>query len=384
MKLLSASSACQQPAAEKTALSFILNDRLELHMGPASLGAPDDLEKTIVDFIDDAKASLDVAVQEIESRAIAEALVRARQRGVRVRLVLEQDYLRADKPWADPFTVGGEDEENRNLFAAMLRAGIDARTDYNPHIFHQKFIIRDSGGRRRALLTGSTNFTPTGVGSHPSKKNLNHLVVVHDQWVCNEYDDEFTEIWQGTFGKVRNRHEPSPRNNTVAGISVRALFAPDHAPEMEIMKQILKAKERVDFAIFTFARSSGIDDTLVAMAKGGLKIRGIFDSGQGNRDWAATRMVADSGGEAYLASRKKGLGKLHHKLMVIDGALIIAGSFNYTDPANRLNDENILVIGDLEDEDPVAQATQRECAAFALAEIDRMIEVHGERVPLTP
>src|SRR3546814_10563619 len=64
---------------------------------------------------------------------------------------------------------------------------------------------------------------------------------------------------QGTFGKLRSRHEPSPRNNTVAGVSVRALFAPDHAPEMEIMKQILKAKERVDFAIFTFAKSSGID-----------------------------------------------------------------------------------------------------------------------------
>lgn len=364
-------------------MPVILNDRLELHMGPASLGAPDDLESAIVGFIDRARQSLDVAVQEIESRPIAEALVRARQRGLRVRVVLEQDYLREERPPADPFAVGGAVEENRNLFAALLRAGIDARADYNGDIFHQKFIVRDSGGSRRALLTGSTNFTPTGTGSHGTRKNLNHLVVVHDQWVCNEYDAEFAEIWQGTFGTLRSRHEPSPRNNTVAGISVRALFAPDHAPEMEIMKQILKARERVDFAIFTFAKSSGIDDTLVAMAKGGLKIRGIFDAGQGNREWAATRMVADGGGEAYLASRKNGLGKLHHKLMVIDRALIICGSFNYTSPANRLNDENILVLGDLADENPLAQAAQRDLAAYALAEIDRMIEAHGERVPLS-
>jgi phosphatidylserine/phosphatidylglycerophosphate/cardiolipin synthase-like enzyme len=364
-------------------MPFILNDRLELYMGPSSLGAPDDLEKAIVDFIDAAKTSLDVAVQEIESRPIAEALVRARQRGLRVRLVLEQDYLRADKATADPFSVGGEDEENRNLFAAMLRASIDARADYNPDIFHQKFIVRDSGGTGRALLTGSTNFTPTGTGSHGSRKNLNHIVIVHDQWLCNEYDAEFAEIWQGTFGKLRERHDPTPRRNNVAGICVRALFAPDHAPEMEIMKQILKAKERVDFAIFTFAKSSGIDDALVAVAKGGIKVRGIFDAGQGNRDWAATRMIADGGGEAWLASRKNGLGKLHHKLRVIDGAAIICGSFNYTDPANRLNDENILVIGDLEDENPLAQAAQRELAAFALQEIDRMIEAHGVRVPLS-
>lgn len=362
-------------------MPFNLKNRIEFHMGPSAIGAPDDLEAVIVDFIDRARVSLHAAVQEVESRAITEAFVRARQRGVRVRLVLEQDYLRADNPPDDPFTLtgGAEDEENRALFAAMLRANIDVRADYNPHIFHQKFIIRDSGKTRRALLTGSTNFTPTGVG-----KNLNHIVVLHDQRVCNEYDLEFEEIWNGTFGKKRLRHEPSPRNNRVGGVLVRALFAPDHAPEMEIMKQILKARERIDFAIFTFSKSSGIDDALVARAEGGIAIRGIFDAGQGNRDWAATRLVANAGGEAFLASRKNGLGKLHHKLMVIDSSVIIAGSFNYTDPANRLNDENILVIGDTAEDDPEARADQQALAGFALAEIDRMIDAHGEVVAASP
>ena len=361
-------------------MPFNLKNRIELHMGPSAIGAPDDLEAVIVDFIDRARFTLYAAVQEIESRAITEAFVRAKQRGVRVRIVLEQDYLRAGKPPADPFAIGqAEDEENRALFAAMLRANIDARADYNPDIFHQKFIIRDSGKPRRALLTGSTNFTPTGTG-----RNLNHVIVLHDQWVCKAYDLEFEEIWTGTFGRKRERHEPSPRNNRVGGLRVRALFAPDHAPEMEIMKQILKARERVDFAIFTFAQSSGIDDALVARSQGGIAVRGIFDAGQGNRDWAATRLVANAGGEAFLASRRNGLGKLHHKLMVIDSSIIIAGSFNYTDPANRLNDENILVIGDLAEDDPAAQADQQALAGFALAEIDRMIDAHGVAVPPNP
>ena len=362
-------------------MPFNLKNRIEFHMGPSAIGAPDDLQAAIVDFIDRARFTLDAAVQEVESRAITEAFVRAKQRGVRVRLVLEQDYLRADNPPADPFTLTGsaEDEENRALFAAMLRANIDARADYNPNIFHQKFIVRDSGEARRALLTGSTNFTPTGVG-----RNLNHVVILHDQRVCNEYDLEFDEIWNGTFGKKRLRHEPSPRNNRVGGIRVRALFAPDHAPEMEIMKQILKAQQRVDFAIFTFSKSSGIDDALVAKAQAGIDIRGIFDSGQGNRDWAATRVVANAGGEAFLASRKNGLGKLHHKLMVIDSSIIIAGSFNYTDPANRLNDENILVIGDPGEDDPEAIADQQALAGFVLTEIDRMIAAHGVAVTANP
>ena len=68
-----------------------------------------------------------------------------------------------------------------------------------------------------------------------------------------------------------------------------------------------------------------------------------------------------------------GLRKVHHKLMVIDTRLIIIGSFNYTGPATTLNDENIVVLGDLEETDPAAEAAQRRLAGAALAEIDRII-----------
>src|SRR3546814_20502555 len=118
------------------------------------------------------------------------------------------------------------------------------------------------------------------------------------------------------------------------------------------------------------------------MARGGVKIRGIFDAGQGNREWAATRMVADGGGEAWLASRKNGLGKLPHKLMVIDGAVIICGSFNYTAPANRLNDENTLAIRDPAHENPPAPAAHRALAPFSPAALDRQRDAPRDRVPL--
>ncbi len=62
-----------------------------------------------------------------------------------------------------------------------------------------------------------------------------------------------------------------------------------------------------------------------------------------------------------------------HKLMVIDGRLVIAGSLNYTGPATTLNDENVLVLGDLEETDPDAEAAQQRLAAFALDEIERII-----------
>ena len=351
---------------------------IEFYCGPSDLGAPDNLETAIIAFLDAARATLDIAVQELESYNIARAIVRAKQRGVRVRIVLEQDYLRSYPASPEPFTVDPSSSlhENREIMAALLRASIDVRADYNPKIFHQKFVIRDIEEPTRALLTGSTNFTPTGVGIHPYRKNLNHIVMIHNKWIANEYQHEFDEIWHGTFGTRRKRHDDSPRNCRVSGIRVRAIFGPDHTPELEMMKQILKAQQRVDFAIFTFSDSSGIDDAMIARAGGGLAIRGVFDRMQGNQIWAASHGLRDAGVEIHFTKKGQNLGKLHHKLMVIDDRLIVCGSFNYTGPANRLNDENILVIGDLDEENSQNDLAQTTLARAVRQEIDRIITTH--------
>jgi len=95
---------------------------VELFMGPADLGAPDDLEAAIVEFIDGARKTLEVAVQELESEPIARALIAAKKRGVKVRMILESDYLIATRSHPDPFASVGSNEPNRLLFCALLRA----------------------------------------------------------------------------------------------------------------------------------------------------------------------------------------------------------------------------------------------------------------------
>jgi hypothetical protein len=56
---------------------------IEAFCGPTELGAPDDLEQTIIDFINGATRSLLIAVQEIDSMLIAQAILDARLRKVR-------------------------------------------------------------------------------------------------------------------------------------------------------------------------------------------------------------------------------------------------------------------------------------------------------------
>jgi len=344
---------------------------IEMWMGPTEVGAPDDLEAALVDFIDAARSELCVAVQELEQESVARALTSARARGVRVRVILERRYLRSDKPPADPFGPGGTFDENRRLLGALLRAGIEVTIDLNPATFHQKFIVRDAAGSstQAAVLTGSTNFTPTGLHS-----NLNDIVVIRGRRTATVYHEEFEEMWEGTFGVLRERRDRAPAEYRPSKVRVKVLFGPDHGPEMEIMKQMLKATRRIDFAMFTFTDSSGIDDTLRAMASSGVQVRGILDRGQGNQTWAATHgLLGRPNIDLYLSDNRGPLNKLHHKLTVIDDEIVIIGSFNFTLPATNLNDENIAVIGSMYEEDPDGIARQRALALYARREIDRMI-----------
>ena len=378
-------------------MTDFVGGQIQAFVGPQGLGAQDNLEEVIVDFIAGAKKSLDIAVQEVDSRPIAKAILDASWGGVSVRMFLEQDYLYDKKPPSEKAApkIGETKEEavervmwteyrrpkdtktNRDILAALLRNGVDVKADLNVKIFHQKFVIRDyrrSARKTSAVLTGSTNFTHTG-----THKNLNNILIFHNHRICRVYRDEFDEIRSGTFGALNERHGDAPKTVNIEGVPVRILFAPDHAPELEIIKQMLKCKRRVDFAIFTISGSSGIDDAMVMLREAGRRVQGALDPVQGRHWWAATDWLHQKGIKVFFPRKVGGFGKLHHKLMVIDDAIVIAGSMNYTRPANELNDENIFVIGSPYDlptnkGGPVDHAACKKIARYFRKEIERIIE----------
>ena len=244
----------------------------------------------------------------------------------------------------------------------------DVKIDFNPYIFHQKFMVLGN-----SVLTGSTNFTTTGV-----TKNLNHVLVIKSAGVAKAFKKEFGEIKNGRFGRQSIDRDEKPREVKVSTLRVKPLFAPDHNPEMEIMKQILKAKKRIDFAVFTFAKSSGIDDALIAAHDRGVCIQGVLDRGQANQRWAAKQTLVGAGINIKVVGGRGTLGKLHHKLMTIDDQLTILGSFNYTKPANQSNDENIVIIGDIEETSQEIRCKQGKIAKGAREEIQRIAEKFGK------
>ncbi|MBA2304986.1 MAG: hypothetical protein H0W08_20475 [Acidobacteria bacterium] len=144
-------------------MASFADGKIEAYVGPPELGGADDLERVIVDFIAGAKSTLDIAVQEIDSRAIAQAILDARWRGVRIRIFLEEDYIRSDlvgTPPKPPTPRPGETPEqalsrvqwlkdetdlaiNRQILAALLRSDIEVKGDYNPKIFHPRRSSND-------------------------------------------------------------------------------------------------------------------------------------------------------------------------------------------------------------------------------------------------
>ena len=66
--------------------------------------------------------------------------------------------------------------------------------------------------------------------------------------------------------------------------------------------------------------------------------------------------------------------------MYIRNWLWLTGSFNFTGPANRLNDENVLVIGDKSDPDITVREKQKQLGAYVLDEIDRIVDTYCEQV----
>ena len=366
---------------------------IQAFAGPPELGAPDDLEAVITGFIAQARNCLDIAVQELDNKTIAQAILDARLRGVRVRMFMEQDYLKAENHPALP--DGATDQQkleaqwqerpayatgvNREILAALLRCGVDVKADLNPKIFHQKFMVRDyatGSPGTTAVLTGSTNFTFTGTHA-----NLNHVVVFHDKRIAKTYNQEFVELGQGTFGQMQQRRRRRTDTVNVGGVPVRIRFAPDDEPEIEVVKQMLKCAAELEFAIFTFSDSSGIDDAMVMLKRAGVAIRGAMDPAQGRQDWAAAHWMHDQGVEVFFPdpAQLPGLGKLHHKLMVIDRDIVVGGSMNYTEPANEANDENIFVLGspyDLPDDKggPVDHGECNRLADYFRAEIRHIIQ----------
>ncbi len=280
--------------------------------GPeASLrGGPDEV---LAAAIDAADRSVDLAVYEIDLWSIRDALLRAHSRGVEVRLVTESDNLAVPE------------------IGSLEAAGIQVRGDERDPLMHDKFVIIDGA----EVWTGSMNLTVGGV-----YHDNNNLLRVRSPWLADQYRREFEEMFVlNLFGALSLPALPVP-GSLIEGVQVEVRFSPDDRVAERIVELIRGAQRSIQIMAYNLTLDE-IRDAILERAQAGVVVQGVFDEGQAKNQGSDVERLAQAGLEVLLDGNR---GLMHHKVIVIDGELLITGSYNFSRSAEERNDENVLFI----------------------------------------
>jgi hypothetical protein len=128
----------------------------------------------------------------------------------------------------------------------------------------------------------------------------------------------------------------------VAGAEIAALFSPAGGVRARLVSEISKAKSTIDVAIYSFT-SYEIRDALIAAKNRGVAIRIVADSEQATVSSSQISALEQAG---FSLKRVTGLssGIMHNKYMVIDGTVLVTGSYNWSVSAESYNFENAVII----------------------------------------
>ncbi|MBE9064441.1 phospholipase D-like domain-containing protein, partial [cf. Phormidesmis sp. LEGE 11477] len=172
----------------------------------------DNLEQVIITAIEQSTQTIDVAVQELNLPQVAKALADSSRRGVKVRLILENQYAQIEAEQAEALTLLQNGQVPR----------IDDTADGSKGsgLMHHKFLVID----KRWVLTGSANLTFSGVhgdADEPdSRGNANVFLKIDSGAIAQTFTNEFNLMWgDGPAAKPDSQfglQKPPRREQTTA------------------------------------------------------------------------------------------------------------------------------------------------------------------------
>lgn len=299
------------------------------------------MDDTLVAYINRAKYTLDIAVYNYQQSSgmadIANAVNNAQANGVVVRWIYDANQSNS-----------GMSTLNSNIYTL----GSPTTSGYG--IMHNKFMIIDanSSNPEDALVwTGSTNWTKTHFTS-----NVNNSIVIQDKNLALAFQGEFNEMW-GSSGVVpdlaNSKFGPFKTNNTshtfvVDGKMVELYFSPSDSTGSHVLSTIQSANSDLYFGMLSFS-STNYSNALVAEKNSGVYVAGIID--QTSSFYTPYNQLSTSLGSQFKVYSQF-TSVYHNKVLITDACdvlsdpTVITGSYNWTDPAETTNDENILIIHD--------------------------------------
>jgi len=281
---------------------------------PLSPQATGGLDGPLVESIDSARLSIDVAAYSISLNSVRFALINAHKRGVQVRMVMESTNMDRSDP------------------QRLIEAGIPIIGDDRQGLMHDKFIVID----KSEVWLGSMNFTDSG-----TYEDNNNMIRIHSTKMAENYSKEFEEMFTNDkFGPDVVSQTPNP-TLTIDDTRVDTFFSPDDGVLGELVNVLNGAEKSIHFLAFSFT-SNDLGGIVREKAEAGLTIAGVMDEEQ----------VSSNQGTEYDPFLQAGLdvridgnaGQMHHKVFIVDEKIVVLGSYNFSQSAEERNDENIIIV----------------------------------------
>ncbi len=273
-----------------------------------------DLARGLIDFLDQALTSLDIAIHSLSDGRVLDILSRACLRGVNIRMVVDANSF--DSSILQTLS---------DQCVQIKQSEVAGRTT-----MHHKFAVAD--GQR--VWTGSANWTTSGL-----KLNANDAVSIEHSELVQRYTQVFERLFvDDQFGESTLGISTQPIS--LAQGNLIAYFGPHPQLEQELVRMIQQAQHTIRIAMFAYTNDR-IHKALLDALTRGIQIdalwarRTLHDCDVSEID----EMLALNIGRVMPL-----VGTLHHKFAVIDNALVITGSANWSANGVSHNDENLLMI----------------------------------------
>src|SRR5581483_10675522 len=190
--------------------------------------APEDVARELAAFLDGARRTLDLAQYDFDlgegtAAIIGDAIRRAHDRGVRVRLVYNVDHR-------NPIPVPPPPSPDEALIESLP---VDATPVAGvPDLMHHKYVVRDA----ESVWTGSTNWTDDAWS-----RQENVVAIVASPDVAADFERDFEQLLSA--GSVADTGGVPPRWHG----AVRPWFTPGHGEDLthRIAQAIAHARRRV-------------------------------------------------------------------------------------------------------------------------------------------
>lgn len=279
------------------------------------------VEAKLIGYIEAAQTSIHIASFEFDLDSTARALIAAKERGVDVRWVTDDEHgLLADE------------EPGHGQFAMLQSAGIEVRDDLGRSAFmHNKFWIFDG----QIVWTGSTNITRNGIYDQN-----NNVIVIRSPELAQIYEKEFDEMWNGEFG-AKSPSTLADQSLVIDGSQILVIFTPeDPALETVIVPFVQGAQSSVYFMAFSFT-DYPLADAMIQRRLHEVDVAGVFEAFGSTSESAELRTLFC--GDVPVRQDGNG-GFLHHKVIIVDERYVITGSLNFSTRAEETNDENVIIV----------------------------------------